>query len=89
LFGERQEPGTATSPDPEFHIDSAFQGEEGIALADRARTDHRPYAVAFVDARMPPGLDGIETIARLWETDPDILVVGSTRPTIRCTATGR
>jgi signal transduction histidine kinase len=35
----------------------------------------RPYAVAFVDIRMPPGLDGVETAARLWEEDPDVQVV--------------
>jgi diguanylate cyclase (GGDEF)-like protein len=35
----------------------------------------RPYAVAFVDIRMPPGWDGIETVCRIWEVDPEILVV--------------
>ena len=31
-----------------------------------------PYALAFVDVRMPPGWDGIETIDRLWQTDPNL-----------------
>jgi EAL domain-containing protein (putative c-di-GMP-specific phosphodiesterase class I)/CheY-like chemotaxis protein len=75
LFGEPNSPGTSTIPDLEFQIDTALQGKEGIALADQARQEHRSYALAFVDARMPPGLDGIETIARLWEADPDIQVV--------------
>ena len=35
----------------------------------------RPYSVAFVDMRMPPGWDGIETIARLWQADPDLQIV--------------
>src|SRR5213078_1638963 len=35
----------------------------------------RPYAMAFVDVRMPPGWDGIETIARIWEIYPELQVV--------------
>ena len=35
----------------------------------------RPYALAFVDIRMPPGIDGVETTARLWKADPDLQVV--------------
>jgi PAS domain S-box-containing protein len=31
--------------------------------------------MAFVDVRMPPGWDGIETISHLWEADPDLQVV--------------
>jgi diguanylate cyclase (GGDEF)-like protein len=34
-----------------------------------------PYAVAFVDMRMPPGIDGLETIERLWKVDPDLQIV--------------
>src|SRR5262249_50397899 len=44
----------------EFQIDTASQGEEGIELARRALEERQPYAIAFVDGRMPPGLDGIE-----------------------------
>jgi signal transduction histidine kinase/AmiR/NasT family two-component response regulator len=58
-----------------FRIDSAFQGEEGLELVLRALAENRPYALAFVDVRMPPGWDGIETIARIWERDADIQVV--------------
>jgi len=60
---------------PEFHIDSAFQGEEGLGLVRRALADGQPYALAFVDVRMPPGWDGIETTARIWEHDSDIQIV--------------
>jgi DNA-binding NtrC family response regulator len=58
-----------------FEIDSAFQGQEGLALVTRALAEGRPYAMAFVDIRMPPGWDGIETIGRLWEAYPDLQVV--------------
>jgi two-component system NtrC family sensor kinase len=58
-----------------FEIDSALQGREGVEAVRRARGDGRPYAIAFVDIRMPPGWDGIETIERLWEADPDVQAV--------------
>jgi PAS domain S-box-containing protein len=58
-----------------FEIDSAYQGQEGLALAQKAKDSGRPYALAFVDVRMPPGWDGIETAARMWEVCPDLQVV--------------
>ncbi len=58
-----------------FEIDSAYQGEEGLELIDQARQEGRPYALAFVDVRMPPGIDGVETIERIWQADLNIQVV--------------
>jgi two-component system, cell cycle sensor histidine kinase and response regulator CckA len=58
-----------------FDIDSAFQGQEGLELVKRAIEAKNPYAVAFVDVRMPPGWDGIETISRIWEVYPELQVV--------------
>ncbi len=58
-----------------FTIDSALQGEEGLEWVRRALAEGRPYAVAFVDVRMPPGWDGITTIAHLWKVDPDLQVI--------------
>jgi diguanylate cyclase (GGDEF)-like protein len=60
---------------PNFEIDSAHQGQEGVAMAQRALVEGRPYAMAFVDMRMPPGWDGLKTIERLWAADPDVQVV--------------
>jgi len=60
---------------PIFEIDSAFQGEEGVAALRRALDEGRPYAMAFVDVRMPPGIDGIETAERLWQLSPELQVV--------------
>jgi diguanylate cyclase (GGDEF)-like protein len=58
-----------------FEVDSALQGEEGLAKVAEALSIHRPYSVAFVDMRMPPGWDGLQTIQKLWEADPDLQVV--------------
>jgi diguanylate cyclase (GGDEF)-like protein len=66
---------TPAAARPDFEIDSAHQGQEGVAMAHQAIAEGRPYAMAFVDMRMPPGWDGLETIERLWITDPDVQVV--------------
>jgi two-component system NtrC family sensor kinase len=71
LFGGASLP----SNSDEYQIDSAFQGSEAATLVQRAREEGRPYAMAFVDVRMPPGWDGIETINQLWRIDSDLQVV--------------
>ena len=58
-----------------FAIDSAFQGEEALEKVRSAVAAGRPYALAFVDVRMPPGWDGVETITRLWAVAPDLQIV--------------
>jgi DNA-binding NtrC family response regulator len=59
----------------EFEIDSAYQGAEGLARVHHALQEGRPYTMAFVDVRMPPGWDGIEVTSRLWVADPDLPIV--------------
>ncbi len=58
-----------------FEIDTASQGEEGLKMVEQALAEGRPYAMAFVDVRMPPGWDGIETTQRIWKICPDLQVV--------------
>jgi PAS domain S-box-containing protein len=60
---------------PVFEIDSAYQGKDGLAMVEQAARNGRPYAMAFMDVRMPPGWDGVETAARVWEVCPDLQVV--------------
>jgi PAS domain S-box-containing protein len=71
LFSKEE---TAVKP-PVFEMDSACQGQEGLAMLEQALREGRPYWMAFVDVRMPPGWDGVETITRLWEAAPDLQVV--------------
>lgn len=59
----------------DYEVDSAFQGEEALQMVIRAHEEDRPYALVFMDVRMPPGWDGIETIARIWARYPDIEMV--------------
>lgn len=70
LFGAPE----PAAPDS-FELDSAYQGREGVAMLEQALQAGRPYAMAFVDMRMPPGWDGVETIERLWRKDPRVQVV--------------
>jgi signal transduction histidine kinase len=60
---------------PKFEVDSAFQGQEGLDLIEKSLRDNQPYAMAFVDVRMPPGWDGVETTAKIWQKYPDLQVV--------------
>jgi diguanylate cyclase (GGDEF)-like protein len=60
---------------PSFEVESAMQGKDGVEMVQRACAAGRPYAMAFVDMRMPPGWDGLETIERLWAVDPHVQVV--------------
>jgi PAS domain S-box-containing protein len=55
-----------------FELEFASQGQEALDLVNRALKAGRPYAMAFMDVRMPPGWDGIETISRIWQVDPDM-----------------
>ena len=52
-------------------IDSAYQGRDGVELVKKALEAGRPYAMAFVDVRMPPGWDGVETTQKIWAVDPE------------------
>lgn len=71
LFGIEEENAVGEG----FEIDSAFQGQEGLECVQRSLADGRPYAMAFIDVRMPPGWDGIETTAQIWKVDPCLQVV--------------
>ncbi|HEY2276330.1 MAG TPA: EAL domain-containing protein [Steroidobacteraceae bacterium] len=71
LFGEQPK----AVERPTFDVDSAMQGRDGVERARAALTEGRPYSVAFVDMRMPPGWDGVETIEQLWAVDPEVQVV--------------
>lgn len=73
LFGDSSP--TAGSEANAFLFDSAFQGKEGLELVQKSLATGERYSMAFVDVRMPPGWDGVETTAKIWEVDPDLQVV--------------
>jgi len=69
LFGE---PTGATPAETEnqYLLESAYQGEEALEMVRRADASGNPYAMIFMDVRMPPGWDGIQTISRIWKEFP-------------------
>jgi two-component system, sensor histidine kinase and response regulator len=79
LFGVESVQQATRSPLLDVTLDSAYQGEEGVQLATAAAEAGNPYLLAFVDVRMPPGMDGIQTIKCIWERVPGM-------PCVICTA---
>jgi len=73
LFGKANT--TPQSQSTNFQLDSALQGQDGYDMVCQAIKEGNPYAMAFVDMRMPPGWDGVTTIEKLWEADASLQVV--------------
>lgn len=53
-----------------YRIDSAFQGLESVSMVEAAAKADDPYAMVLMDVRMPPGINGIEAIDRIWKKHP-------------------
>ncbi len=76
LFGHNHSPYPAGSSSTfNFELVYASQGKEGAERIRQACEEGKPFSLAFVDMRMPPGWDGVETIEHIWEIDPDIQTV--------------
>ena len=76
LFGaEEKEAAVTESENVVYEVDSAFQGQEALNMVDKAEKEGKPYALIFMDVRMPPGWDGIETIGRIWVKHPYLEMV--------------
>ncbi|MCE9554616.1 MAG: EAL domain-containing protein [Planctomycetes bacterium] len=75
LFDEPDATKAAAPAAGTFELDVASQGQEGLALVQKAVAEGRRYGMAFVDMRMPPGWDGVTTIEHLWKADPELEVV--------------
>src|ERR1700723_2303359 len=71
LYGTKAKTGQQK---PIYSLDHALSGIEGIERVKQATAENRPYQVAFVDIRMP-GLDGVQTIERIWQIDTMIQIV--------------
>ncbi len=59
----------------DFVIDFASNGEEGVAKVEEAVKKRDPFQIAFIDMRMPPGINGAETARRIREIDSSIEIV--------------
>jgi len=68
-------PAAGTAGQAQFDTSSAYQGADALLMVRKALEAGQPYPMAFVDVRMPPGWDGIETSSRIWQVDPDLQIV--------------
>ncbi len=71
LFGDQPKEDSPARPAYRFEVESAFQGEDAVRMVE----ERPPYLLAFVDMRMPPGINGLETIQRLWRIAPYLYTV--------------
>lgn len=73
LFGKTdQDP---VYKDINYDLESAYQGEEALQMIEKAELEGNGYSLVFMDVRMPPGQDGIKTIAKIWERYPSMEIV--------------
>lgn len=76
LFDESDEIiGETVDSHQTYEVDSAYQGKEALDMVAQSYEEGRPYAMIFMDVRMPPGWDGVETVRRIWEKYPEVEVV--------------
>ncbi len=74
-FAPNFAPSSTASDSVPLEIDSVMQGEDAVQAVIKARAEGAPYALVFLDVRMPPGIDGVETAMRLRAVDPELQIV--------------
>jgi CheY-like chemotaxis protein len=75
LFGEDDADLQVDEPVMDYKVEDAFQGQEAVEMVDSAAASDDPYTLIFMDVRMPPGMDGVEAVSRIWRKHPEIEVV--------------
>ena len=60
---------------PQFELSHAASGEEACAMVKAAQESNRPFALAYIDVRMPPGTDGIETVRQIRQFEQGLEIV--------------
>ena len=78
-----EDSGNKTSFLPNFELLHATSGEEACDIIRAGKASNRPIAVAYIDVRMPPGIDGVEAIRRIRQIEKDIELVIMTAYTDR------
>lgn len=60
---------------PEFSLCLCRQADEAVREVEDSIREGRPYSIAFLDVRMPPGPDGVNAAERIRKLDPEINIV--------------
>jgi len=74
LFGEGGPEETRGGITSQFELTSCSQGEEAVEEVRRACDEERPFAMAFLDVRMPPGINGVQTAEKIRSLDSDVQI---------------
>ena len=72
LFGE---PVNIKRTQKSYEVHCCRQGNDAVNAVQQALTNDRPFAVAFLDVRMPPGPDGVRTAEQIRKIDPNLQIV--------------
>ena len=75
LFGSNDQSLNDLTENIDYEIDHAYQGKEALQMVDQAEADGNPYSLIFMDVRMPPGMDGIQTTKKIREKHSYIEIV--------------
>lgn len=71
LFGN----GPLANPLVNLEVDQCLQGDQAVEMVRQALADQAPYAVIFLDMRMPPGPDGVWTAQQVRNLDPNVEIL--------------
>ncbi len=71
LFGVNQ----PMAPPISFDLMTCSRGDEAVEIVKTAAEEEKPFAVVFLDVRMPPGPDGVWTAEKIREIDPNVDIV--------------
>jgi PAS domain S-box-containing protein len=66
---------TKTSIPKSFDIVLCTQADEAVAKFEESIKVNKPFAIAFLDVRMPPGLNGIWAAQKIRAIDPQVEIV--------------
>ncbi len=59
----------------DYIIDDAYQGQEAIEMVTKSFDEGFPYSLIYMDVRMPPGIDGVQAMDKIWQKHPNIEIV--------------
>jgi len=71
LFGEETDERGAIA----FEVHSRNQGEAAVEAVQLATLKGEPFAIVFLDIRMPPGMDGMEAAKQIRDIDENVNIV--------------
>ena len=75
LFEEDVEKGLDETLNLKFEVTTANEGKIGVDEVGKAIQVGQPFTMAFVDIRMPYGIDGLETARQILSIDPDMEII--------------